>query len=102
MIDGTYAVSAATPIGTKRGEITFATGADGRMRVALKVSGLKIAITRAACAGDRFELEGTISHFLMGSAPFTCTGSVAGDEVSATARSGDMSIGLTGHRRPTV
>lgn len=99
MIDGTYAVGAATPVGVKRGEVTFSTGADGRMRVALKVSGLKIALARAACNGDEFELSGTLSHFLMGSAPFECSGSVAGDEISATARSGDMSITLKGRRK---
>ena len=98
MIDGTYAVSAATPMGAKRGEVTFATGADGRLRASLKVSGLKVALTRATCTGDDFELEGTISHFLMGSAPFTCTGSVVGDAITATARSGAMSLDLNGRR----
>mgnify|MGYP007047905234 CR=1 FL=1 len=99
MLDGTYVVSAATPIGAKRGELTFATGTDGRMRAALKVSGLNIVLTRAACTGDEFELAGTISHLLLGKAPFECKGSVAGDAMSAVARSGALSIELKGHRK---
>ena len=100
MIDGTYMVSAATPIGAKRGEVTFATGPDGRVRASLRVSGLKIALTRAAFTGDEFELEGAISHFLMGRAPFTCRGVVTGDDIHAIARSGDLSIDLSGRRKP--
>ena len=101
MIDGTYMVSAATPVGVKHGEVTFATAPDGRVRASLRVSGLKIALARATCTGDEFELTGTISHFLMGSAPFVCDGTVEGDEISATARSGDMSINLAGRRKPS-
>ena len=99
MLDGTYAVSAQTPVGAKRGEVTFATDAQGALRVSLKVSGLKIALASAEATGDSFELAGTISHFLMGKAPFTCTGNVAGDRLSATARSGSVSISLSGVRK---
>ncbi len=101
MIDGTYMVSAATPVGVKRGEVTFATAPDGRMRASLRVSGLNIVLTRATCTGDEFELAGTISHFLMGSAPFVCDGAVEGDDIRAVGRSGGMSINLAGRRKPS-
>lgn len=99
MLDGTYMVSAQTPVGVKRGEVTFATDAQGALRASLGVSGLKIALTSARATGDSFELAGTISHFLMGKASFTCTGNVEGDRLCATARSGSVSILLTGTRR---
>ena len=79
MLEGTYVVLAQTPVGSKRGEVTFSHGA------------------RAEC--DFFELSGTISHVLMGKAPFTCTGSVEGDRLTATARSGSVSISLSGMRK---
>ena len=100
MIDGTYLVSAETPLGLKRGEITFATDAHARTRVSLKVSGLRIALTRATCTGDEFELAGTISHFLAGNASFVCNGAVVGDEIHAVGRSGNMAISLKGRRKP--
>ena len=99
MLDGTYAVSAQTPVGTKRGEVTFSTAAQGALKATLKVSGLKIELASAKAEGDSFELAGTISHFLMGRAPFTCTGSVEGDRLSATARSGSVTISLNGARK---
>ena len=99
MLEGTYVVTAQTPIGAKRGEVTFARAAGGALRATLAVKGLGIKLTRASAEGDSFELAGTISHFLMGSAPFTCEGSVEGDRISAVARSGSVSISLSGARK---
>lgn len=87
MLEGTYVVLAQTPVGSKRGEVTFSHGVNGALRAVLNVRGLNIA------------LSGTISHVLMGKAPFTCTGSVEGDRLTATARSGSISISLSGMRK---
>ena len=98
MLEGTYVVSAQTPVGSRRGEVTFSHGVNGALR-ALNVRGLNIALSSARAEGDFFELLGTISHVLMGKAPFTCTGSVEGDRLTATARSGSVSISLSGMRK---
>ena len=94
MLEGTYVVSAQTPVGSKRGEVMFSHGVNGVLRAVLNVRGLNIALSSA-----RAELSGTISHVLMGKAPFTCTGSVEGDRLTATARSGSVSISLSGMRK---
>ena len=74
MLEGTYVVLAQTPVGSKRGEVTFSHGVNGALRAVLNVRGLNIALSGARAEGDSFELSGTISHVLMGKAPFTCTG----------------------------
>ena len=100
MLEGTYVVSAQTPVGSKRGEVMFSHGVNGVLRAVLNVRGLNIALSSARAEGDFFELLGTISHVLMGKAPFTCTGSsVEGDRLTATARSGSVSISLSGMRK---
>lgn len=99
MLEGTYVVSAQTLVGSKRGEVTFSHGVNGVLRAVLNVRGLNIALSGARAEGDFFELSGTISHVLMGKAPFTCTGSVEGDRLTATARSGSVSISLSGMRK---
>ena len=86
MLEGTYVVLAQTPVGSKRGEVTFSHGVNGALRAVLNVRGLNIALSGARAECDFFELSGTISHVLMGKAPFTCTGSVEGDRLTATAR----------------
>ena len=93
MLEGTYVVLAQTPVGSKRGEVTFSHGVNGALRA------LNIALSGARAECDFFELSGTISHVLMGKAPFTCTGSVEGDRLTATARSGSISISLSGMRK---
>lgn len=99
MLEGTYVVSAQTLVGSKRGEVTFSHGVNGVLRAVLNVRGLNIALSSARAEGDFFELSGTISHVLMGKAPFACTGSVEGDRLTATARSGSVSISLSGMRK---
>lgn len=99
MLEGTYVVSVQTPVGSKRGEVTFSHGVNGVLRAVLNVRGLNIALSSARAEGDFFELSGTISHVLMGKVPFTCTGSVEGDRLTATARSGSVSISLSGMRK---
>ena len=84
MLEGTYVVLAQTPVGRKRGEVTFSHGVNGALRAVLNVRGLNIALSGARAECDFFELSGTISHVLMGKAPFTCTGSVEGDRLTAT------------------
>lgn len=98
MLEGTYVVSAQTPVGSKRGEVTFSHGVNGVLRAVLNVRGLNIALSSARAEGDFFEL-GYYLHVLMGKAPFTCTGSVEGDRLTATARSGSVSISLSGMRK---
>lgn len=99
MLEGTYVVLAQTPVGSKRGEVTFSHGVNGALRAVLNVRGLNVALSGARAECDFFELSGTISHVLMGKAPFTCTGSVEGDRLTATARSGSVSISLSGMRK---
>ena len=89
MLEGTYVVLAQTPVGSKRGEVTFSHGVNGALRAVLNVRGLNIALS-----GARAECD-----FFMGKAPFTCTGSVEGDRLTATARSGPISISLSGMRK---
>lgn len=44
MLEGTYVVSAQTPVGSKRGEVAFSHGVDGALRAVLNVRGLNIAL----------------------------------------------------------
>ena len=37
MLEGTYVVSAQTPVGSKRGEVTFSHGVNGVLRAVLNV-----------------------------------------------------------------
>lgn len=66
MLEGTYVVSAQTPVGSKRGEVTFSHGVNGVLRAVLNVRGLNIALSSARAEGDFFELSGTISHVFDG------------------------------------
>lgn len=45
MLEGTYVVSAQTPVGSKRGEVAFSHGVDGALRAVLDVRGL-ISLSR--------------------------------------------------------
>ncbi len=98
MLEGTYNLSAQTPVGKKSGRAVFARGEGGKLRVRLEISGLKVALASARVDGDTFEFAGTVSALLLGSVPFTCSGSVAGNALSAEARSGDVSIKIAGVR----
>ena len=51
MLEGTYVVLAQTPVGSKRGEVTFSHGVNGALRAVLNVRGLNIALSgaRAEC-----------------------------------------------------
>ena len=44
MLEGTYVVLAQTPVGSKRGEVTFSHGVNGALRAVLNVKGLNIAL----------------------------------------------------------
>ena len=48
MLEGTYVVLAQTPVGSKRGEVTFSHGVNGALRAVLNVRGLNIALSGAA------------------------------------------------------
>ncbi len=45
MLEGTYVVLAQTPVGSKRGEVTFSHGVNGALRAVLNVRGLNIALS---------------------------------------------------------
>lgn len=45
MLEGTYVVLAQTPVGSKRGEVTFSHGVNGALRAVLNVRGL-ISLSR--------------------------------------------------------
>lgn len=47
MLEGTYVVLAQTPVGSKRGEVTFSHGVNGALRAVLNVRGLNIALSGA-------------------------------------------------------
>lgn len=98
MLEGTYRLGAQTPVGKKTGRAVFARGENGNMRIRLEISGLNVRPTSARIAGDTFEFAGSVSMPLVGSAPFTCSGSVNGNALSAEARSGDVSIKIAGER----
>ncbi len=98
MLEGAYDVVAQTPLGRKRGCAVFAKNDAGKMTVRLEVSGAMFKLERARIAGDEFELAGTVSILLFGTAPFTCTGCVEGDRISATATSKNISIEMLGTR----
>lgn len=55
MLEGTYVVSAQTPVGSKRGEVMFSHGVNGVLRAVLNVRGLNIALSGARAEGDFFE-----------------------------------------------
>lgn len=56
MLEGTYVVLAQTPVGSKRGEVTFSHGVNGALRAVLNVRGLNIALSGARAECDFFEL----------------------------------------------
>lgn len=101
MIDGTYTVTAKTPLGTKKGTVDLRSSgsADNEqlLSVTLHVTGFRFAINHATYIGDTFEVEGRVSH-LLGSLPFTCKGTVEGDRLSATAFSNGLSLQFDGVR----
>lgn len=103
MIEGSYGLTAQTPLGLKRGKITFDKGRSdtdqgrGIMKVRLDISGFRVMLTRAQIAENDFVLDGKISH-LLGSASFVCKGSVQDSSLTAIATSGDISIDIKGTR----
>lgn len=98
MLEGAYRLSAQTPVGKKTGRAAFVRGENGGMRVRLEISGVKVKLSSARIAGDTFELAGTASVPLFGDLPFSCSGAVDGNALSAEARSGDVSIKIAGER----
>ena len=99
MLDGIYEVTAKTPIGTKRGVLTLAGTAGAAPTADLAARGLTVCIDQVHVteAGDVFELTGTIKH-LLGRIAFTCTGSVEGDLLHATALTEAGSLIIDGTR----
>ena len=100
MIDGTYRVSALTPMGLKKGTVDFRTevaAGNSSLSVRLNVSGFRIAISKATYKDNSFCLNGTLGY-LLGRFPFACQGTVEGDTLHALATSGNMSIQLEGSR----
>ncbi len=103
MLEGSYVLTAQTPLGSKRGKIAFERGhSDANrvqdiLKVRLEISGFSVMISRARIAGNDFILDGKIKH-LLGSASFVCKGSVQGSSLAAVATSGDVSIDIKGTR----
>lgn len=103
MLEGSYELRAQTPLGLKRGKITFervhseSNQKQGALKVRLEIAGFRIVLSRAQISDEDFLLVGSIEH-LLGSAPFKCEGSVQGGSLSAVASSGDVSIDIKGTR----
>lgn len=99
MLDGTYAVTASTPLGKKAGSLEIRGAASGSPQIKLTVAGLRLSITRARSddAAGTFELGGAIRH-LLGSIAFTATGRVEGDELAARAVSDVAVLEIRGRR----
>lgn len=97
MLNGTYDVTANTPLGMKRGTLKLQQAGPSSLSADLRVRGLTCRIVSASCSGDSFELMGRISH-LLGAVDFRCEGSVTGDVLVASGSSGSVSIGIKGRR----
>lgn len=100
MLDGTYTVTASTPLGKKAGTLEISGASGAAPQVKLSVTGLRLQVSRVRAndATGTFELGGTIRH-LLGSMDFTCTGHVEGDALSARAVSDAATLEIRGTRR---
>lgn len=99
-LNGTYKISAETPIGKKDGTITFAgakEGGKGDLDVTVKIDGVGTKLKGATYKEDSFKIEGEIS-ILIATTEFVLKGKVSGDKLKGRAESGDFGIDIEGKR----
>ncbi|MDO4806762.1 MAG: hypothetical protein Q4A07_05885 [Coriobacteriales bacterium] len=97
MIDGTYNVSARTPLGAKAGTLVMATNGttcDADLTIAGKTKHLVGSID-----GETVTFEGSIHlPFPIGNVRYVLSGTVKGDTLSGTCRTKKFSFDVQGTR----
>lgn len=99
-VNGTYNVSAETPIGKKSGTIVISgatDGGEGSCDAQVKIDGIGVKLEGAQYKGDKVKVKGEFS-MLIAKAPFELKLTVKGDEISGRAESGDYGIDVAGKR----
>lgn len=97
MIDGTYKVSAETPIGKKSGTVTLKTGGTA-VHAVLKAGLLGKYESDGQAQGNTFTFSGTAKVPLAGTANYVLEGAVEGNVLTAVVKAGRHSIRITGTR----
>lgn len=97
MIDGTYDVSAKTPLGKKKGTIVLAADGDvcnAKLTIMGKTKDLKGSI-----AGEEVTFEGNVSlPFPIGKVDYVLTGTVEGDDLSGVCKTKKFKFDVNGTR----
>ena len=97
MIDGTYEVSAKTPLGAKKGRLVLATSGE-ECTADLSIAG-KTKRLVGTIDGDAVVFEGSVKMpFPFGKVNYVLAGSVVGDELVGLCRTKKFSFDVTGMR----
>ena len=97
MIDGTYDVTAKTPLGKKAGTLVLVTNGDV-CEADLTVAG-KTKHLEGTMSGQEVTFEGTVKlPFPIGKVNYTLVGTVEGDELVGTCKTKKFSFDIQGMR----
>lgn len=97
MIDGTYEVTAHTPLGKKQGTLVLARK-DATCKATLKVAG-KTAHLVGSVEGEQVTFDGKVHlPFPIGNLAYQLAGTVEGDEIKATCKTKKFSFKVEGTR----
>ncbi len=97
MLDGTYEVSAKTPLGKKRGDLVLAT--EGDVCNATLSVGKKTANLQGALNDDEVTFEGSVKMpFPFGKVKYVLVGTVVGDTLIGVCRTKKFSFDVNGTR----
>ena len=97
MVQGTYKVSADTPMGRKSGTLVLS-GSDAALHAKLKVALLGTFEADGSAQGSAFSFSGTVKIPLVGSGSYQLDGIVEGDRLEAVCRAKGADIVVTGTR----
>lgn len=97
MIDGTYDITAETPMGPKTGTAILH-AEDETLTGTMSVLGMELAIENGRVQGDSFTFGGNVATFV-GPVVFTCGGRVRGNTIEGIVHAAGRDFAFRGTRK---
>ena len=97
MIDGTFEITAETPMGVKSG--TAVLHAEGEtLTGSMSALGMELAVENGRVQGDSFSFGGKLATFV-GPVVFTCGGVVKADQIEGIVHAAGRDFAFKGRRK---
>ena len=98
MLDGTYDLIISTPVGEKRATAILATEG-GVLSADVKIAGILRQKGTGTFDGNSFSAQGSVKIPLKGERTYRIEGTVEGDVLDASCKTGRHTLVITGLRR---